>query len=185
MFSVPTSPAHPSASFLSTSPVYFRKQIHEGVGHNQGDSLQKQFGHQRNCNWNDTHETVQKSVSAGRTDKRPSIKLSPFSLRCSWGVWTPRFTALNQEDTVLHSCCTSPTGNMMLKRCWGTFVYKPKSSDVLQCWLPYIPLISNHCVLKNKTKQAQNKQTKQHTQTKPTTNHSVLIPEANWKICLL
>lgn len=102
------------------------------------------------------------------------MKVGPFSLHCSWGVRTPRFTLLNQEDTVLHSCCTAPTGNMMLKRCWGTFVYKPKTSDELQCWLPYIPPISNHCVLKNKTSPKQTNKTTHTNQTnhKPLCSHT-------------
>lgn len=149
MFSVTTSPALSSAAFLSTSPVYCRKQIHKGVGHNWRDStLQKQFCHQRNCNWNDIHETTKQPASAGITQKRSSTTLCHFSLHCSWRMGGPWFMLLNQEYSVLHHCCTTPTDKRMLQRCWCTFVYKQKSRDKLQCWLPYIPLISNHCLFK-------------------------------------
>lgn len=138
MFSVTIFPAQPSASFLSTSLVYFRKQIHKVVGHNWGDySLEKQFCHQRNCNWNDIHNTMKQEASTGITQKRPHTTLSHFSLHCSWGMQTPCLTLLSQQHTALSSSCTTPTDNRMLQRFWDTFAYKQKdmnySADSLPC----------------------------------------------------
>lgn len=151
MFSDTISPTQSSASFLSTSLVYFRKEIHKGVGHNWGDSsLQKQFCHQRNCSWNNIYETTKQQASVGITDKAQHNTQS-FLIALLWGMWT-RFTLLHHEYTVLHCCSSTPTDKRMPQRCWGTFVYKQKSRDKLQSWLPSMPLISNHWPFKKKKK---------------------------------
>lgn len=139
MSSVTIFAAQPSAFFLSTSLFYFRKQIHNVVGHNWGAySLEKQFCHHRNCNWNDIHNTMKQEASAGITQSRPSTTLSHFSLRCSWEMQTPCFTLLSRQCTALYSSCTTPTGNRMPQGFWDTFAYKQKadmsySADSLPC----------------------------------------------------